>query len=389
MFNIQLYNKIAKVGTDNFAADKYQVGENVANPDAIMVRSAAMHDMEFNPELKAIARAGAGVNNIPVERCADAGIPVFNTPGANANAVKELVVCGLMLASRDITEGAAWVKTLVKTPEMDVAKQVEKGKSKFAGHEISAKKLGVIGLGAIGALVANAAEDLHMEVLGYDRFMTIDAAWRLSRKIEKAASMDEIFANCDYITVHVPSTPETRGMFNKETFAKMKDGVRILNFSRADLVNADDLKEAIACGKVARYVTDFPTEETVNVPGIIALPHLGASTEESEDNCAVMAAEELINFLENGNIRNSVNYPDAEIPHTGDARICVFHKNVPGVLNNITAIISSQSINVENMISKSKKDYAYTILEISGSIPENAAETISNMESVIRVNVIK
>lgn len=389
MFNIQLYNKIAKVGTDNFAADKYQVGENVANPDAIMVRSAAMHDMEFNPELKAIARAGAGVNNIPVERCADAGIPVFNTPGANANAVKELVVCGLMLASRDITEGAAWVKTLVKTPEMDVAKQVEKGKSKFAGHEISAKKLGVIGLGAIGALVANAAEDLHMEVLGYDRFMTIDAAWRLSRKIEKAASMDEIFANCDYITVHVPSTPETRGMFNKETFAKMKDGVRILNFSRADLVNADDLKEAIACGKVARYVTDFPTEEMVNVPGIIALPHLGASTEESEDNCAVMAAQELINFLENGNIRNSVNYPDAEIPHTGDARICVFHKNVPGVLNNITAIISSQSINVENMISKSKKDYAYTILEISGSIPENAAETISNMESVIRVNVIK
>lgn len=389
MFNIQLYNKIAKVGTDNFAADKYQVGENVTNPDAIMVRSAAMHDMEFNPELKAIARAGAGVNNIPVERCADAGIPVFNTPGANANAVKELVVCGLMLASRDITEGAAWVKTLVKTPEMDVAKQVEKGKSKFAGHEISGKKLGVIGLGAIGALVANAAEDLHMEVLGYDRFMTIDAAWRLSRKIEKAASMDEIFANCDYITVHVPSTPETRGMFNKETFAKMKDGVRILNFSRADLVNTDDLKEAIACGKVARYVTDFPTEETVNVPGIIALPHLGASTEESEDNCAVMAAEELINFLENGNIRNSVNYPDAEIPHTGDARICVFHKNVPGVLNNITAIISSQSINVENMISKSKKDYAYTILEISGSIPENAAETISNMESVIRVNVIK
>ena len=251
------------------------------------------------------------------------------------------------------------------------------------------KTLGVIGLGAIGALVANAAEDLHMEVLGYDRFMTIDAAWRLSRKIEKAASMDEIFANCDYITVHVPSTPETRGMFNKETFAKMKDGVRILNFSRADLVNADDLKEAIACGKVARYVTDFPTEETVNVPGIIALPHLGASTEESEDNCAVMAAQELINFLENGNIRNSVNYPDAEIPHTGDARICVFHKNVPGVLNNITAIISSQSINVENMISKSKKDYAYTILEISGSIPENAAETISNMESVIRVNVIK
>ncbi len=228
-----------------------------------------------------------------------------------------------------------------------------------------------------------------MEVLGFDKFMTIDSAWKLSRKIEKAASMDEIFETCDYISVHIPSTAETRGMFNRETFAKMKDGVRILNFSRADLVNADDMKEALATGKVAKYVTDFPTAETVNVPGIIALPHLGASTEESEDNCAVMAARELIGFLENGNIRNSVNYPDAEIPHTGDARICVFHKNVPGVLNNITAIISSQGINVENMISKSKKDYAYTILEVNGMIPDSAATIISNMESVIRVNIIK
>lgn len=389
MYNIQLFNKIAKVGTDNFDTAKYNVGETVANPDAIMVRSAAMHDMEFGPELKAIARAGAGVNNIPVDRCSEAGIVVFNTPGANANAVKELVVCGLMLASRDIIEGAAWAKNLVDTEEMDVAKQVEKGKGKFAGCEVAGKKFGVIGLGAIGALVANAAEDLHMEVLGFDKFMTIEAAWKLSRKIEKAASMDEIFETCDYISVHVPSTPETRGMFNKETFAKMKDGVRILNFSRADLVNTDDLKEAIAAGKVAKYVTDFPTAETVNVPGIVALPHLGASTEESEDNCAVMAARELIGFLENGNIRNSVNYPDAEIPHTGDARICVFHKNVPGVLNNITAIISSQGINVENMISKSKKDYAYTILEVKGEIPDSAAEIMSNMESVIRVNIIK
>ncbi|MGM9625774.1 MAG: phosphoglycerate dehydrogenase [Eubacteriales bacterium] len=389
MYKIQLLNKIAKVGTDNFSPDNYEIGDGVSNPDAVMVRSAVMHDMTFNPELKAIARAGAGVNNIPVDRCSEAGIAVFNTPGANANAVKELVICALMLASRDITDGAAWAKGLVPTPEMDVAKQVEKGKSKFAGCEIAGKKLGVIGLGAIGALVANAAEDLHMEVLGYDRFMTIDAAWKLSRKIGKAASMDEIFETCDYITVHVPSTPETRGMFNRETIAKMKDGVRILNFSRADLAVAADIKEAIASGKIARYVTDFPTEETVNVPGIVALPHLGASTEESEDNCAVMAAHELIDFLENGNVRNSVNYPDAEIPHTGDARICVFHKNVPGVLNNITAIISSQGINVENMISKSKKDYAYTILEISGSIPDNAAETISTMESVIRVNIIR
>lgn len=389
MYNIQLLNKIAKVGTNNFCADKYTVGEDVQNPDAIMVRSAVMHDMQFNPELKAIARAGAGVNNIPVDRCAEEGIVVFNTPGANANAVKELVICGLMLASRDIIDGAAWAKNLTKTDDMDVAKQVEKGKSKFAGCEVAGKKLGVIGLGAIGALVANAANDLHMEVIGYDNYMTIDSAWRLSRKIEKAASLDEIFEKCDYITVHVPSTPETRGMFNAANIAKMKDGVRILNFSRADLAVADDIKAALESGKIARYVTDFPTEETVNVPGIIAIPHLGASTEESEDNCAVMAAKELIDFLETGNIRNSVNYPDVSLPHTGDARICISHKNVPGVLNNITAIISSQGINVENMINKSKKDYAYTILEIGGQIPDNAAETIASMESVIRVNIIK
>ena len=389
MYNIKLFNKIAKVGIDQFKDNLYQVGEDVSNPDAILVRSASLHEVAFNPELKAIARAGAGVNNIPVDRCAEEGIVVFNTPGATANAVKELVICGLMLASRDITEGAEWAKTLVKTDDADVAKQVEKGKSKFAGCEIAGKRLGVIGLGAIGALVANAAHDLNMEVLGYDRFMTIDAAWKLSRKIEKAASMDEIFETCDYISVHIPSTPETRGMFNKETIAKMKDGVRILNFSRADLAVNEDIKEALASGKIARYVTDFPTEETVNVPGIIALPHLGASTEESEDNCAVMAVRQLAAFLENGNIRNSVNYPDTELPHTGDARICVFHKNVPGVLNHLTAMISAQGINVENMINKSKKDYAYTILEISGQVPAGVAETISSMENVIRVNVLK
>ena len=389
MYNIQLQNKIAKVGTDNFDAAKYTVGEGITAPDAIMVRSAALHDLEFNPELKAIARAGAGVNNIPIDRCSEAGIAVFNTPGANANAVKELVVCGLMLASRDIIDGAVWAKDLTKNDDADVAKQVEKGKSKFGGCEVAGKKLGVIGLGAIGALVANVANDLHMEVIGYDNYMTIDSAWRLSRKIARAASLDEIFENCDYITVHVPSTPETRGMFNAENIAKMKDGVRILNFSRADLADNAAIKAGIESGKIARYVTDFPTEETVNVPGIIALPHLGASTEESEDNCAVMAAKELIDFLETGNVRNSVNYPDCALPHTGDARICIFHKNVPGVLNNITAIISSQGINVENMINKSKKDYAYTILEISGQIPDNAADTISTMESVIRVNIIK
>ncbi len=389
MYNIQLFNKIANIGTDRFDRTKYLVSETAENPDAIMVRSAAMHDMSFAPALKAIARAGAGVNNIPVDRCADAGIVVFNTPGANANAVKELVICGLMLASRDIIDGAAWAKTLTATADMDVAKQVEKGKAKFAGCEIQGKKLGVIGLGAIGALVANAAHDLGMEVVGFDRFLTIDGAWRLSRKIGKAASIDEIFATCDYISVHVPSTPETRGMFNKASIASMKDGVRILNFSRADLAIAADVKEAVASGKIARYVTDFPTEELVNIPGILALPHLGASTEESEDNCAVMAADELIDFLETGNIRHSVNYPDAELPHTGDNRICVMHKNMPGILNNITAVISAAGINVENMVNRSKKDYAYTILEINGDLPDNAEEKISAIENVIRVRIIQ
>ena len=389
MYQIRTFNRIAPIGLGRFDPEHYSVSEDAENPHGIVVRSAKLLDYEFPADLLGISRAGVGFNNIPVDRCSEAGIAVFSTPGANANAVKELVICGLMLASRDIIGGAAWAKNLEKTEEADVAKQVEKGKSKFAGCEVAGKKLGVIGLGAIGALVANAANDLHMEVIGYDNYMTIDAAWRLSRKIEKAASLDEIFEKCDYITVHVPSTPETRGMFNAANIAKMKDGVRILNFSRADLAVADDIKAGLASGKIASYVTDFPTEETVNVPGIVAIPHLGASTEESEDNCAVMAAKELIDFLETGNIRNSVNYPDVSLPHTGDARICIFHKNIPGVLNNITAIISSQGINVENMINKSKKDYAYTILENGGNIPDNAAETIASMESVIRVNIIK
>ena len=388
MYEIKTYNKISPVGLSLLDAEKYTVSDGAQNPVGAIVRSAALHEETFAPSLLAIARAGAGTNNIPIARCSEEGIVVFNTPGANANAVKELVLAGLFLSSRKIVSAIEWAKTLKGNGEA-VGKMVEKGKSAFAGPEIKGKKLGVIGLGAIGALVANAANDLHMEVIGYDNYLTIDSAWRLSRKIEKAASLDEIFEKCDYITVHVPSTPETRGMFNAANIAKMKDGVRILNFSRADLAVADDIKAGLASGKIASYVTDFPTEETVNVPGIVAIPHLGASTEESEDNCAVMAAKELIDFLETGNIRNSVNYPDVSLPHTGDARICIFHKNIPGVLNNITAIISSQGINVENMINKSKKDFAYTILEIGGNIPDNAAETIASMESVIRVNIIK
>ncbi|MBQ3100905.1 MAG: 3-phosphoglycerate dehydrogenase [Clostridia bacterium] len=388
MYKIQLLNKIAKVGTDRFDAGKYEIGTDVASPDAIMVRSAAMHDMEFGPEMLAIARAGAGVNNIPVDRCADAGIVVFNTPGANANGVKELALAALLLASRDIVAGVEWAGTLAGH-ELGVAKAVEKGKSAFAGCELSGKTLGVIGLGAIGAMVANAAVSLGMKVIGCDPYITVDGAWHLSRSIVKADNYDEIFAKSDYITMHIPSTPETKNMFCAEAFAKMKDGVRIINLSRADLVNASDIKEAISSGKVAKYVTDFPTEDIINVKNIVAIPHLGASTEESEDNCAVMAATELIDYIESGNIRNSVNYPNASMPHDGDARICVMHKNIPNMLSQISSSVSSKGINIENMINRSKKDYAYTILEIRGDIPDTIADEVSVIEGVVRVRVIK
>ena len=388
MNKIKLLNKIAKVGTDEFDTARYEIGTDIENPDAIMVRSAAMHDMEFNPELLAIARAGAGVNNIPVDRCADEGIVVFNTPGANANGVKELAIAALLLASRDIVAGVEWSKTLAGH-ELGVAKAVEKGKSAFAGQELSGKTLGVIGLGAIGAMVANTAISLGMKVIGCDPYITVDGAWHLSRAIVKANNYDEIFAKADYITMHVPSTPETKNMFCADTFAKMKDGVRIINLSRADLVNSADIKAAIAKGKVAKYVTDFPTEDTINEANIITIPHLGASTEESEDNCAVMAATELIDYIESGNIRNSVNYPNASMPHDGDARICVMHKNIPNMLSQISSSVSSRGINIENLINRSKKDYAYTILEICGDVPESIADEVSAIDGVIRVRIIK
>ena len=334
MKNIKLLNKIAPVGIDVFDKTKYNVSDDVDAPEGIMVRSADMLSAEFGPELKAIARAGAGVNNIPVKRCAEEGIVVFNTPGANANGVKELTICALLLASRKIVKGVEWANTLAGTE--GVAKAVEKGKSAFAGVELAGKTLGVIGLGAIGGMVANAVRHLDMNVVGCDPYISVDAAWGLSRNIEKAATYDDIYAMSDYITLHVPSTPETKGMINAETIAKMKDGVRIVNLARGDLVNTDDLKAALASGKIAAYVTDFPTEETVGVDGIITIPHLGASTEESEDNCAVMAARELTEFLENGNITNSVNYPNVSMPHVGDARICVMHSNTPNMLSSIS-----------------------------------------------------
>ncbi len=380
MAKIQLLNKISPIGLKEFDA-KYEIGDDIAAPDAIMVRSAAMHDMTFGLELKAIARAGAGVNNIPVEDCANQGIVVFNTPGANANGVKELAIAALMLASRDIVGGVQWAGTLTT----DVAKSVEKGKSAFAGCEISGKTLGVIGLGAIGGMVANAAHSLGMKVVGCDPYITIDGAWHLSRAVTKAASYDEIFAQCDYITLHVPATPQTKNMINKESIAKMKDGVRILNLSRADLVNIADLKEALASGKVASYVTDFPTEDSINVKGIVAIPHLGASTEESEDNCAVMAAREIIDFLENGNIKNSVNYPNVQLPRSAEHRVVILHKNIPNMISHITGSLAKQDINIENLVNASKGDFACTVAETNSDITDAVLDSITAMEGIIRV----
>ena len=388
MYKVKLLNKIAKIGTDNFKPNTYEVGENVENPDAILVRSAKMHDMQFNPELKAIGRAGAGVNNLPVDRCADEGIVVFNTPGANANGVKELAIAALLMASRNITGGIEWAKA--HQGETGVAALAEKEKSKFAGCEIEGKSLGVIGLGAIGGLVANAAKSLGMKVYGCDPFITVEAAWGLSRSIEKAASYDEIFTTCDYITLHVPATKDTTGMINAETLAKMKDGVRIINLARAELVDSQALIAAVKSGKVASYVTDFITDDLIGADErIICIPHLGASTEESEDKCAVMAAKELIEYLENGNIKNSVNFPNVELPHNGDARICIMHQNVAGVLSKISTAIAEDNVNIENMINRSRGNYAYTIVEIIGAIPDSVVEKLSALDNIIRIRVIK
>ncbi len=386
MKNILCLNKIAAIGTDKLDKSEYCVGTDVQNPDAIMVRSAAMHDMTFGPELQAIARAGAGVNNIPVDRCSKEGIVVFNTPGANANGVKELAICALMLASRDVVGGIKWAESLQGTE--GVAKAVEAGKSKFAGVEIKGKTLGVIGLGAIGGLVANAALALGMKVIGCDPFLSVEAAWNMDHNVVKAASYDEVFKKADYISLHVPSTSETKGMINATTLAGMKDGVRIINLARADLVNAADLKAGLASGKVASYVVDFPTEETIGVPGIVAIPHLGASTEESEDNCAVMAAIQLDDFLRNGNIKNSVNFPNVSMPMSGDKRICVFHANLPNVLSQITTLFGQSGLNIENMINKSKGDNAYTVVDVTGDVSDAMIASLTAIENVIKVRVI-
>ena len=384
--NILTLNKIAACGTDRLGAN-YNVGDAVENPVGVMVRSASMHDMEMPASLLAIARAGAGTNNIPSDKCAEEGIVVFNTPGANANAVKELVIAGLFLASRKVVPAIEWAKTL-KGEGDAVGKLVEKGKSAFAGPEIQGKTLGVIGLGAIGRLVANAATALGMTVLGYDPYISVDAAWGLSSSVIHAASLEEVYANSDYITVHVPLTPDTKGSVNAAAFAQMKDGVRVLNFSRAALVDSNDMLAALESGKVACYVVDFPTEEMLGVENVVAIPHLGASTPESEDNCAMMAADELKNYLENGNIVNSVNYPSLSAPRTGDTRVCVLHKNIPNVLTTISAAVSDQGLNIEGMNNASKKDYAYTIMDVTGDVSDDSLAKIMAVEGVIRVRKI-
>ncbi len=387
MFHIKTLNKISNVGISKFDTEKYTCGDNVENPQAIMVRSASMHEMEMPQSLLAIARAGAGVNNIPVADCTDKGIVVFNTPGANANAVKELVVCGLLLASRKITKAIDWCKT-IKNDE-NVSKSVEKGKSAFAGPEIKGKTLAVIGLGAIGRLVANAAVDLGMEVIGYDPFLTAELAETLKKEVTVNNNLDEIFPVADYITIHVPLTPETKELICTANIDKMKDTVRILNFARGDLANSADVVAALEDGRMAAYVTDFPSADLIDIDGVIALPHLGASTPESEENCASMGALELIDFLENGNIKNSVNMPAVSSARCGAARITVIHKNQPNMIATITDTISKDGINIANFEDKNRGEIAYSIIDADSDIPENVVDDIKKIDGVIRVRVIK
>lgn len=385
MFNINTLNKISPAGLDNFDRNKYTWGEDVTNADAIMVRSASMHEMTFEKSLKAIARAGAGVNNIPVEKCSEEGIVVFNTPGANANAVKELVLLALLMSARKVSASMEWVKTL-KGQGDQVEKLVEKGKSQFVGPEITGKKLGVIGLGAIGILVANAAEALGMTVYGYDPYLSVDAAWGLSQTIVHATSLKEIYANCDFITVHVPCNKETKGFINSSSIASMKTGVRVLNFSRGELVEEADMLSALEEKQVKVYLTDFPTDAMLDHPGVVAFPHLGASTPESEDNCARMAALELIDYLENGNIKNSVNLPEAILAKSSLTRVCIIHKNMKTIISQISSGFSD--LNIENMLNKSKGDFAYTMLDVDGKVSDDVIAKVEAIGGVINIRFI-
>lgn len=387
MYKVKTLNKIAKVGLD-VLDEKYTCGDEVENPDGIILRSFNMHETELPESLSAIARAGAGVNNIPVDKCSEKGIVVFNTPGANANAVKELVVAGLFLASRKIVKGIEWAKTL-KGNGSEVSKLVEKGKSAFAGPEIQGKTLGIIGLGAIGVRVANAAHALGMNVIGYDPYLSVDSAWHMTRGAKKAADIDAVFAESDYISVHVPATEQTKGMFNADAFRKMKKGVRLLNFSRGELVCDADVIAALADGTLAAYVTDFASDALLADENVIAMPHLGASTPESEDNCAVMAASELKDFLENGNIKNSVNFPNCDMGAVCGSRMAIAHKNIPTMLSKISQVFAEDNVNIENMLNKSKGDYAYTLIDVAGDITDKIKADAEKIDGVIKITLYK
>ncbi len=388
MYNIFQLNKISPIGTDIFDKQSYNMVEDMANADGVLVRSAAMHDMELPPQLKAIARAGAGVNNIPLDKCTNEGVVVFNTPGANANGVKEITMLALLMSSRKIAPAIDWAKTL-KGEGDKVPALVEKGKSSFAGPEIMGKKLGILGLGAIGIMVANMAIAMGMEVYGYDPYISVEGAWQLSREVKYAATLAEIYKECDYISLHLPLLPATKGMIDNEAIALMKPGVRIINIARGELVDDDAIIEATKSGKVHTYVTDFPNEKMLDKEGILAIPHLGASTPESEDNCAVMAVRQMMDFLENGNVKNSVNYPDNASPRTTAWRICVMHKNIPAMISSITNAISSASLNIETLSNKSKKDVAYTILDVDTAVPDSVADSLNSIEGVIKVNIYR
>ena len=386
MYTIQTLNKISPVGMDIFDKQKFLCGSEAEAPDGIMVRSASLHEMELPPSLKAIARAGAGTNNIPVDKCSQPGVVVFNTPGANANAVKEMTLLGILLSARRVYPAMTWAQTLAGRGD-EVPGLVEKGKGDFVGPEVTGKKLGVIGLGAIGVMVANAARQLGMEVYGYDPYLSVDAAWNISRGIHHAATVKEVYENCDFITIHVPLTGDTKHMINSESIAMMKHGVRILNFARGELVSNDDILAALEERQVRCYVTDFPCDQLLGKPGVLAIPHLGASTPESEDNCACMAARQLVDYLENGNIKNSVNFPDVAMPRAAGTRVTVLHRNVPAMISGITNALSEAGLNIENLTNKSKKDMAYTMVDVSGPVTDALIARIRAIDNVVRVNI--
>ncbi|MCG8306966.1 MAG: phosphoglycerate dehydrogenase [Cytophagales bacterium] len=387
MFRIQTLNKISSIGLQRFSMDNYEVASEFSAPDAILVRSAKMHDMDFPSSLKAIGRAGAGVNNIPLEKCTQEGIVVFNTPGANANAVKELVVAAMLLSSRNLNTGINWAKTLVGEGN-EVPKLVEKGKSNFVGPELHGKTLGVIGLGAIGMLVANAAEALGMQVVGYDPYISIDSAWSLSKDVQKAISLDSLLSKADYISLHMPLLDSTKGYINKSKLDIMKNGVRIMNFARGGLVNKEDLFAAFESGKVASFVTDFPDEDLLKHEQVIGIPHLGASTPESEANCAVMAVDQVKDFLENGNIKNSVNFPNTSMPRNGGNRLIIANKNVPKMVGNITSVLADENINIADMLNKNRGEIAYNIIDIDGGISSEQIQKIRDIDGIIMVRLL-